>query len=336
MMSGVEQVDIGPEDSGMRIDRWLARRFPALNYGRIQKLLRTGQVRVDGGRIKPQFRLETGQRVRLPPVQIDHDRVREKRPRPPDTDLITTLESSILYRDKSVMVIDKPAGLAVQSGSGIDRHIDAWLDTLGSDEARPRLVHRLDKDTSGVLALALNANAARALTAAFRSRRTYKEYWALTVGVPEPESGRIDAPLLKGGPAGKERVHIDDQDGRKALTQYHVLDHAGKAAALVALAPLTGRTHQLRAHMAAIGTPIAGDGKYGGNGARLPVEGVERKLHLHARRLVLPHPSGGGRPIDVTAPLPAAMRNSLALLGLEARLVDEPFPDLLDAALKGR
>jgi 23S rRNA pseudouridine955/2504/2580 synthase len=226
-----------------------------------------------------------------------------------------------------VIALDKPAGLAVQGGTGTTRHLDGMLDALAYDGERPRLVHRLDRDTSGVLLLARTLEAARRLGEAFRGKAARKYYWAVTVGVPEEPRGRIDAALAKlPGPSG-ERVEIDEDDGRPAATLYAVVDHAANKAAWVALWPLSGRTHQLRAHMNAIETPILGDRKYGGEAAQMAGEGIGPGLHLHARRILLPHPSGRGR-IDVTAPLPPHMRETWRFFGFSPKDDGDPFAGL--------
>lgn len=311
----VRVVCVGADAAGQRLDRWFHAHAPGLGHGGLEKLLRTGQVRVDGGRVKASHRLEAGQKIRIPPLPESatraHDRTTTPRPPAPvSAQDAAALHERILYCDPDVLVIDKPAGLAVQGGTGTHHHLDAMLDALRLDAAeRPRLVHRLDKDTSGVLVLARTAAAARALTAAFRSRETRKLYWAITVGVPVPLSGAIDLPLARhSGPAG-ERMASDAEAGLPALTHYRVNAHAGKRVAFVSLMPVTGRTHQLRVHMAAIGTPILGDGKYGGAAAFLPAAELPRQLHLHARRLILPHPRRGR--LDVTAPPPDSLRATL-------------------------
>lgn len=326
-MSGVQTITIGAAEAEMRLDRWLSKRYPGLSHGHIQKLLRTGQVRVDGGRVKPQRRLGVGEIVRVPP--LDHSAYTE-RPKPSRTAISSTLAddlaAAILFQDDDVLVINKPHGLAVQGGSGLDRHLDAWLDSLGGGDDRPRLVHRLDKDTSGVLLIAKRAAVAGSLTKAFRDRTTRKEYWAVTVGVPKPAEGKIVAPLAKMGRAGNERVAVDEKDGKRASTAYAVIERVGKRAAWLAVEPLTGRTHQLRVHLATIGTPILGDGKYGMRDETLEPQGKRHRLHLHARRLRLPHPRGGL--IDVTAPLPPHMRESWGYFGFQAELAGDPFADI--------
>jgi 23S rRNA pseudouridine955/2504/2580 synthase len=242
-----------------------------------------------------------------------------------DRQLVRTL---VLYRDDDVLVLDKPPGLAVQGGTGTERHLDGMLGALRFGAAeRPRLVHRLDRDTSGVLLLGRNAASARALAEAFRRRTTRKIYWAITVGVPRPFQGKIDLPLAKlPGKAG-ERMAPDEAEGKRAVTYYKVLEHMGKKAAWVALWPVTGRTHQLRVHLAALGTPIMGDGKYGGKAAFLSGERISRKLHLHARAITLPHPKSG-RPLSVTAPLPEHMRASWRLFGFDPESREDPFEGL--------
>jgi 23S rRNA pseudouridine955/2504/2580 synthase len=235
-----------------------------------------------------------------------------------------TLQKAVLYKDDDVLVLDKPAGLAVQGGTGLSTSVDDLLDALQFDAVeRPRLVHRLDRDTSGVLALARNAAAARHLTDAFRHKDARKVYWAVVVGVPDVRGGRIDAPLQKAGGKGAERVHVDEE-GRRAVTEFAVIEKAGKKAAWLALMPVTGRTHQLRAHCLALGTPILGDGKYAGAAAFLSRDNLPRQLHLHARRLRLPHPAGKGW-IDVTAPLPEHMRRTWSFFGFAARPERDPF-----------
>lgn len=329
-MSSVETKTVAEDEADIRLDRWFRRHYPLVTHGHLERLLRTGQVRVDGKRVKAATRLEAGQSVRVPPLGVADSPVRDMpRAAPaPSRKEEEALQARVLYRDNDVIAFDKPAGLAVQGGTGTTKHLDAMLDALrfGSNE-RPRLVHRLDKDTSGVLLLARNPLAATKLAEAFRSRDTKKIYWAVTVGVPKPFQGKIDIPLAKEGSARGERVAEDEDDGKRALTVYSVLENLGKQAAFVALWPRTGRTHQLRVHMNAIGTPILGDGKYGGQGAFLPGAELPKKLHLHARRIIIPHPRNP-RPIDVTAPLPDHMRTTWSYLGFDPSLGGDPFEEL--------
>lgn len=333
-MSSVETRNVAPDEADIRLDRWFKRHFPDVGHGHLQKLLRTGQVRVDGKRADASTRLAAGQAIRIPPLTAPTPSP-DALPKPkPALSAAARREAEalvdrVLYRDDDVIAIDKPAGLAVQGGTGTTKHLDAMLDSLrfGSPE-RPRLVHRLDKDTSGVLLLARNAFAATRLAESFRGRDARKIYWAATVGVPRPFQGKIDLALAKeGGPHG-ERVAANEEEGKRALTYFSVLENLGKTAAFVALWPRTGRTHQLRVHMAAIGTPILGDGKYGGAEAFLPGAEVPKKLHLHARRLILPHPRGGHRTIDVTAPIPEHMAATWRYLGFSANLRDDPFAEV--------
>ena len=313
-MTGVRLEQVAADEAGLRLDRWVARRRPDLPQGRLQKLLRTGQVRVDGRRARAGDRLEAGAVVRLPPFGPPPE------PRPvalPDG-VVAEVRGWVLHLDEAVIALDKPAGLSVQGGKGTARHLDGMLEALRFDAPeRPRLVHRLDKDTSGVLLLARSAADAARLTAAFRAREAEKLYWAVTAGAPEPPSGRIAQPLAKRGRPGDERVAVD-ADGKRAVTDYESLARAGKRAARLALRPQTGRTHQLRAHLAAIGCPILGDGKYGGRAAFLEGIGLEPRLHLHARAIALDHPRGRGR-LDVEAPAPRLLRTAFRLLGLEVQ-----------------
>lgn len=333
--AAVETRTVAPDEADVRLDRWFKRHFPDVGHSYLQKLLRTGQIRVDGKRAETSTRLAAGQAIRIPPLAdwakpdpAAKAHAAPKKPAMSDKD-IAALQALVLYKDADVIAIDKPAGLAVQGGTGTSKHLDAMLDALKFDATeRPKLVHRLDKDTSGVLLLARNTFAASKLTELFRGRDVRKIYWGATVGVPKPYQGKIDIPLAKeGGPRG-ERVAGDDDDGKRALTYFSVLENAGKEAAFVAMWPRTGRTHQLRVHMNAIGTPILGDGKYGAQGAFLPGAEVPKKLHLHARRLILPHPRGGGRTIDVTAPLPDHMVKTWKYLGFSPNLKGDPFEDV--------
>jgi 23S rRNA pseudouridine955/2504/2580 synthase len=325
-MTGVETVTVRPEDGAGRLDRWFKRHYPGLTHGRLEKLLRTGQIRVDGKRAHAGDPVAPGQAIRVPPLPetpAPSPKPSAPRARPQD---VALLRDAVLYRDDWAIVVNKPAGLAVQGGTNTDRHVDALLDGLRFEsKERPRLVHRLDKDTSGVLLIARNPAAAAFFTRAFRDKTTRKVYWAITVGLPELRQGRIDLALAKhAGIRGGERVHADEE-GKSAVTYYSVVDHAGTRASWLALLPVTGRTHQLRAHCAEIGTPILGDGKYGGSGAQLAGGAAARQLHLHARSLDIPHPQGGT--LSVTAPLPAHMRRMWEFFGFDANVPD-PFAEL--------
>ena len=328
-MNGVTTVTVRPEDGAGRLDRWFRRHYPGLSHGRLEKLLRTGQIRVDGKRARAGDPVGPGQAIRVPPLPEPPAPAAPKAPRARPQDM-ALLRDAVLYRDDGAIVINKPAGLAVQGGTNTERHIDALLDGLRFDSGeRPRLVHRLDKDTSGVLLIARHAAAAAFFARAFRDKTTRKVYWAIVVGRPELAQGRIDLPLAKGGggngPRGRERVHADADEGKSAVTYYRVIDHAGSRASWLALLPLTGRTHQLRAHCAALGTPILGDGKYGGTAAQLPGGAAAHRLHLHARSLEIPHPDGGT--LRVTAPLPPHMQRMWDFFGFAADAKD-PFAAL--------
>ena len=328
-MTGVTHCKVEEAEAGTRLDRWFQKRFPSVTHGRLQKLLRTGQVRVDGKRAKASLRLEAGQEIRVPPLGDSEPQSGSAKPRPERK--VTAADeaficSRVLTMDDDVIAIDKPAGLAVQGGSGTNRHLDGMLDALrfGASE-RPRLVHRLDRDTSGVMLLARTASAAARLGEAFQRRDTRKIYWALTVGVPAIESGRIDISLGKRPGRGGEKMEPDDDEGKRAVTLYTVIEKVGKRLAWLALWPQTGRTHQLRAHCVAIGCPILGDGKYGGGAAF--VDGLPsgaKKLQLHAREITVPHPSGRGV-FHAVADLPPHMAEVWKMLGLGRPPTDDPF-----------
>ncbi|MGE0254168.1 MAG: RluA family pseudouridine synthase [Alphaproteobacteria bacterium] len=312
---GVRHFPVAPDEAGLRLDRWFARHFPDVPFGRVARMARTGQLRVDGHRAKPGQRLEAGQSIRVPPFgPAPEAPARPAAPRPASASDARLIAEWTIYEDQHILVLNKPAGLAVQGGSGTHRHLDGMLAALAGDGERPRLVHRLDRDTSGVLLLARNAGMAARLGAAFQGRDIAKLYWALTVGVPTPRSGRIDKPLAKHGGKQGERVGHDEEDGKRAITEYAVVEAVGRRAAWLDLRPHTGRTHQLRVHSAMLGTPIVGDGKYGGKAAFL--DGIAGKLHLHARAISLRHPATG-RALVVTAPLAGHMAESWAFFGFD-------------------
>ncbi|WP_420394637.1 RluA family pseudouridine synthase [Acuticoccus sp.] len=310
----VDHVAVDADDAGMRLDRWLRRAFPNVPFGALSKVVRTGQVRIDGARAKLETRLEAGQRVRLPPLVEGGAPM----PRALDGDA-ASLERMLLHRDDDVVVLDKPYGLAVQGGSGVTRHVDgmleAWRDRKGR---KPRLVHRLDRETTGVLVVALTRSAAAALAEAFRGRDARKDYLALVRGHPTPAEGRI-ATWLARDPADNERMTVPPgrtKEAQRAVTHYETLDRAGQLS-LLALSPVTGRTHQLRVHCAHVGTPIIGDPKYFNVENWALPGGLQNRLHLHARRIRVPHPSGGT--LDVAAPVPPHIAQSLTVLGLSER-----------------
>lgn len=317
---------IGTDDDGIRLDRWFRRHRPEISYNQVSRWARTGQIRLDGARINPGDRLQQGQTLRLPPVQPEAlltPARSELRPLSPEQ--IEFAQSLVIHRSKHALVINKPAGLATQGGSKVHDHVDGLLDALIFDaEARPKLVHRLDKDTSGVLLLARTARAAAFFGKCFAQRDTRKIYWAITVGVPKPPDALIDLPLAKQPGTGGEKMHVDRANGQVAKSRFRVIDQAASRAAFVEMQPLTGRTHQLRAHAVAIGTPILGDGKYGGQDAFL-TGGLSRKMHLHARRLVIDLPDGGK--LDIVADLSPHFEASLALLGFDPADGDLPAPE---------
>ena len=320
----VRTFTVGEDDDGIRLDRWFKRNLPNVSFNTVSRWARTGQLRVDGKRAAPGDRLETGQSLRIPPAESAPAEGPGARPQrvvqPLTEDEAAFVQDLVLAKGRDWFMLNKPPGLATQGGTKTVQHLDRLLDGLADEGGqRPKLVHRLDKDTSGVLLVARSARAAAHFTKAFAGRTARKVYWALIVGVPSAEEGLIDAPLAKQPGTGGEKMHVDEEQGLPAKTRYRLIDRAGNRAAWVELQPLTGRTHQLRAHMAAIGHPIVGDAKYGGAEAFL-TGGISRKLHLHARRLKMD--GLDGKPIDYQAELPAHFDESLATLGFDRMLGD--------------
>jgi 23S rRNA pseudouridine955/2504/2580 synthase len=320
----VQTVTVTPDENGMRVDRFFEARFPGLSFSHIQRIVRKGEVRVNGKRTEPKSRLEAGQSVRIPPLQLDAPKPRDDAPQAQKDRAY--IKSITLYEDDDVLVLNKPMGLAVQGGSGTVRHLDGMLGALrgpGIDAQRPRLVHRLDKDTAGCLLIAKTRFAASALAKTFRTRAARKIYWALVAGVPKPKQGRISTYLAKQEVEEDSYMRVakhGEKDAVHAVTYYAVVETSAQKLAWISLKPVTGRTHQLRAHMAHVGNPIIGDPKYFNiENWELP-GGIQNKLHLLARRIVVPHPRGGV--IDVSAPLPPHMEQSWNLLGLDATRYD--------------
>jgi 23S rRNA pseudouridine955/2504/2580 synthase len=318
----VQTVAVTADESGMRVDRFFEARFPGLSFSHIQRIIRKGEVRVNGKRTQPKARLEAGQAVRIPPLKVEAPAPRDDAPAAQKDRAF--LKSIILFEDADVLVLNKPMGLAVQGGSGTTRHIDGMLGTMrGPDGQRPRLVHRLDKDTAGCLLVAKTRFAAAALAKTFRSRSARKIYWALVAGVPKPAQGRISTYLAKQEVEEDSYMRIakhGEKDAVHAVTYYAVVEPAAHKFAWISLKPVTGRTHQLRAHMAHVGNPIVGDPKYFNIENWEFPGGVQNKLHLLARRIAVPHPRGGI--IDVSAPLPPHMEQSWNLLGFDAKRYD--------------
>ena len=313
----VRSFTVDADDDGIRLDRWFKRHLPEVSFNVVSRWARTGQLRVDGKRANPGDRVEAGQSIRVPPPE---SAPASTGPKPRKLIALTADEQDfirdmVIHQDEHSFVLSKPPGLATQGGTKTTQHLDRLLDGLADTQTqRPKLVHRLDKDTSGVLLVARSARAAGHYAKAFSGRTARKIYWALITGVPSADEGLIDLPLAKQPGTGGEKMHVDREEGLSARTRWRVIDRAGNRAAWVELQPLTGRTHQLRAHMAAIGHPIVGDAKYGGPEAFL-TGGISRKMHLHARRLKID--GLDGKVIDITAPLPQHFAESLATLGFE-------------------
>ena len=318
MSQEVRQFTVAEDDNDIRLDRWFKRHLPQVSFGMISKWARTGQLRVDGKRAKPEDRLSAGQVLRVPPGGDTAPKKRE--PRPLTDAQLAEAEAMLIARTDAALVLNKPPGLATQGGTKTFNHVDGLLDAYaGEDEPRPRLVHRLDKDTSGVLLIARTPGSAAFFSKRFSGRSAKKVYWALVVGVPDIAEGMIEAAITKQPGTGGEKMHVDEENGQAAKTKYRMIERAGNSAAWLELEPLTGRTHQLRVHCAAIGHPIVGDGKYGGQDAFL-TGSISRKMHLHARRLIIDQPGGGK--LDVTAELPEHFAASMEQLGFDTALSD--------------
>jgi 23S rRNA pseudouridine955/2504/2580 synthase len=322
MSDAVRQFTIDAEDDGIRLDRWCKRHLPDTNFTVVAKWARTGQLRLDGARVDPGDRVAEGQLLRVPPAEPPRTDAKPKRERIPlSEEEIAYVRAMEIHRDSAAIVINKPPGLATQGGTKTTTHVDGLLDALQFEaEGRPKLVHRLDKDTSGAMLIARSVRAAGFFAKAFSGRSAKKVYWALVVGVPSIDDGTVDLPIAKQPGSGGEKMHVDEENGSPSRSRYRVIERAGNRTAWVELQPFTGRTHQLRVHMAAIGHPIVGDGKYGGPAAFL-TGGISRKMHLHARRIRVDHPDGGV--IDVEAALPTHFADSLASLGFEEALGDQ-------------
>ena len=326
-MAGVEQIAVEPGEAGMRLDRWFKAHYPGLGFGELQKLLRSGQIRLDGGRAKAETRVEAGQTVRVPPLAVDCKGSAALTPRTMrDKGDAELLGQMLLHEDPKVFVFDKPSGLAVQGGSGVSRSVDHMLEAWRNQKGeKPRLVHRLDRDTSGVLVVARTRLAAMKLSEAFRGRDAQKTYWALVRGVPKKHEGQISSWLIREPTPEGDRVRVakhGEKGADHAVSHNRVVEQAAQSLSWLEMEPHTGRTHQLRVHAASIGCPIIGDSKYfeADQNWEFP-GGVQNRLHLHARRIVIPHPDGGV--IDVSAPLPPHMKQSWNLLGFSEASAEE-------------
>lgn len=327
----VQTVTVTADEANMRVDRFLEARFAGLSYSHIQRIVRKGELRVDGKRADSKDRLSEGQSVRIPPLHLDAPK-RSSGLSEAEQKTLAALKEMTLFEDDDVLVLNKPAGLAVQGGSGTTRHVDQMLEVMRDSKGqKPRLVHRLDKETAGCLLIAKTRFAASALTGSFRSRSARKIYWAMVAGVPKPKQGRISTYLAKEEVEDDSYMRIaehGDEGASHAVTYYAVVETAAQKLAWVSLKPVTGRTHQLRAHMEHIGHPIVGDPKYFDvENWELP-GGLQKRLHLLARRISIPHPRGGV--IDATAPLPPHMAQSWNLLGLDMSRFD-PIEDAPEA-----
>ena len=337
MTGDVRQFTVAADDDGIRLDRWFKRHLPDVSFNVVSRWARTGQLRLDGKRADPGDRIVEGQMIRVPPAEAAAPTtMTAKAERPPlSDDQIEFAQSLVIYRDADAIVINKPAGLATQGGTKTSAHVDGLLDALAFERTdRPKLVHRLDKDTSGVLLLARTARAAAFFSKAFAGRTARKLYWAIVVGVPEIRDGLIELPVAKQPGTGGEKMHVDEAGGQRAVSRYRLIERAGSRTAWLEMQPLTGRTHQLRVHAAAIGHPIVGDAKYGGKDAFL-TGNISRKMHLHARRLVIELPSGGT--LDIKAEPAPHFAETLATIGFDTTGGDLPLEEeLVDVDAEAR
>ena len=312
-MSEKQSMRVSDDESGGRLDRLLIKHFPQLKFVQVQKLIRTGQIRLDGKRAKPNQRINAGEEIRLPPF-LTVARYPEKDRNESDVPnaLIKKFQSHILFEDDQIIVLNKWAGLAVQGGSKTKYHVDSIAGAIYPQ--KPKLTHRIDKDTTGILVLAKTAKSAAHIARAFSDQEVEKVYWAVVCGSPKTKTGTIDLPMVKKMRKDSERVEIDHDHGEQAITKYRVIDGFGRDYALLELCPLTGRTHQLRVHCAAIGVPILGDKKYGDRTnvhSKLP---KSFGLHLHARKISFSHLDG--QKLGFTAPVSDQFENTLAMLNL--------------------
>jgi len=323
-MSGVYHIEVTEDEDGIRLDRFLQKHLIGVPFGLLQKLMRSGQIRVNSGRVKAATRVQVGQSVRIPPMEAPKYELKEKISER-DADM---MRSIVIYDDGDIIAINKPSGLATQGGTNVKKHVDGLLDVLtGEDGVRPRLVHRLDKDTSGILLLARSSKIASAMGKIFQGREIRKIYWALCVPAPEINSGEIRAPILKAGGMGNEKMVVDVEEGLESTTLFDIVERAHKQLAFVAFWPLTGRTHQIRVHAAHMGCPIVGDGKYGGQDAF--VDGVShvRRVHLHAHSIKFKHPRTN-KTVEISAPLADDLRKSWKEFGFDVNSKYIPFQDI--------
>ena len=318
----VKMITVDEKDDNIRVDRWFARHYPELKNGQLQRLIRGKNIRVNGAKTSADTRLHTGDILRVPPMDVSE---KSNLPRRLSKADIEFMQSLVIHKDDDVIVLNKPSGIAVQGGSGQARHIDGMLDALRFEkEEKPRLVHRLDKDTSGILLLGRSANAAAKLAEAFASREAKKVYWALVYGKPKLLSGKIDAPLAKmSGEKGGEQMRVDFENGQKAQTLYHVIDSLARKVSWLEMMPLSGRTHQLRVHCLTLNTPIVGDGKYMDKTRETMGLKDEDRLHLHARAIKIPHPRKGT--LEIYAKIPQHIKDSFEFLGFDEKSAQDPF-----------
>lgn len=322
-MSNIRHIIVKADEDGQRLDRWIKKHCPKTPFGLLQKVIRTGQLRIDGKRAKKDTKLVEGQSVRIPPLEIhtgDEYKIRKG-----DQEF---MESLVIYDDGDLLVLNKPHGLATQGGSGIHRHIDGMLEVFKNRKGvRPKLLHRLDRETSGLLMCARELRTVQIMGRALKNKNIRKYYWGIVHGVPETNNGTIFGAVARGDGTNKERMILDEENGMKAQTEFSIVDQVGEDAALIAFWPRTGRTHQIRVHTAdALECPIIGDTKYGGG--RMEGFDLDERLHLQAFRIAFPNPNKPNQILDISIPIADDLKKTCKALGFHPEKSYDPFEDI--------
>jgi len=307
--SSVQMLEVSPEFAGQRIDNFLRNQLKGVPKTLIYRILRKGEVRVNKGRIKPEYKLQAGDLVRVPPLRL----AERDEPAPLAQGLLERLEAAIVYEDKALIVLNKPAGIAVHGGSGLSYGVIEVLRQLRPDAKELELVHRLDRDTSGLLMVAKKRSMLRHLHQELRGDGVDKRYMALVRGRWETGKKQVNAPLLKNTLRSGERMVEVTDEGKEALTLFRVLRRFGDFATLVEARPVTGRTHQIRVHARHAGHAIAGDSKYGDEDFSREIRELGgKRLFLHAYGLKVPLPDGGE--LNLEAPVDEVWSQTLGKL----------------------
>ena len=311
---------VSESEKDIRLDRWFKHHYPDISHALLEKLLRKKNIRVNNVKASANTRLLTGDVVRIPPLKTQTEKPKTKQLSKAD---ISLMEKMVLYKDKDILVLNKPAGLAVQGGSKTVHHVDGMLDALRFDyDEKPHLVHRLDKETSGILVIARTAQSAKYLSNLFKTKDIRKTYWALVAGLPNPEKGKIEAPLIQKRTGKNFDTRGIDENGHPAVSLYQVQDHLADKISWLQMSPLTGRTHQLRIHAAQVlKTPIIGDDRYG---TKTEIEKkLPSKMFLHARAITIPILNK--KSLVVEAPLPEHFQQAFQQFGFSEKNVRPLF-----------